>query len=65
MRPYIKLRDESGTVHTLYGGTVYRSIGYIACQSRSVFSPGSPAYAYVWDLIRNAYGSAFDSEYRG
>ena len=65
MRPYIKLRDETGTVHTLYGGTVRRSIGYIAYQNRSVFSPGTPAYAYVWDLIRNAYGSAFDSEYRG
>ena len=30
MRPYIKLQDESGEEVTLHGGTVYRSIGYIA-----------------------------------
>lgn len=65
MRPYIVLRSADGREVTLYGGVVQRSIGYIAYQNRSVFSPGSSAYNYVWDIIRNVYGNRYDSEHEG
>ena len=65
MRPYIVLKDADGQLVTLYGGTVTRSIGYIACQNRNTFQPGSAAYQYVWEIIHSAYGDQFDSEYQG
>ena len=65
MRPYIVLKDADGQLVTLYGGTVTRSIGYIACQNRNTFQPGSAAYQYVWEIIHSAYGNQFDSEYQG
>ena len=64
MRPYMKLLDENGEEFVIYGGIVYRSIGYIAYQNRSAFQPGSAAYEYVWSIIRNVYGTQYDSEYR-
>ena len=60
MRPYIVLRSASGRDITVYGGVVQRSIGYIASQNRSVFTPGSSAYNYVWDIIHHVYGNQFD-----
>ena len=65
MRPYIKLQDESGEVVTIYGGTVYRSIGYIAYQNRNAFKPGSEAYNYVWNIIHYVYGDQYDADYKG
>ena len=65
MRPYITLRDAEGNLVTLYGGSVQRSIGYIAYQNRSVFSAGTPAYEYVWNIIHAVYGTAYDDEYTG
>ena len=65
MRPYIILKDGSGNTVTLYGGTVSRSIGYIAYQNRTVFSPGAAAYKYVWDIIHAVYGTQYDSDYKG
>ena len=64
MRPYIKLSKDGQTV-TLYGGTVSRSIGYIAYQNRNVFQPGTAAYAYVWDIIHAVYGKTYDKDYKG
>jgi hypothetical protein len=55
MRPYIALSDAGGNQITLYGGTVYRSIGYIAYQNRSVFTPNTAPYNYVWEIINHAY----------
>lgn len=55
MRPYIILEDEKSEIVTLYGGIVYRSIGYIAYQNRNAFAPGSNAYNYVWDIIHYVY----------
>ena len=46
MRPYMKLEREGETL-VLYGGTVTRSIGYIASQNRNAFAPGTAAYAYL------------------
>ena len=65
MRPYMILQDAAGTSYTLYGGTVYRSIGYVAYQNRNGFRPGTAAYDYVWEIIHYVYGSEYDSEYKG
>ena len=65
MRPYIVLEDEKGETVTIYGGTVYRSIGYIAYQNRSAFAPGTAAYDYVWNIIHYVYGDQYDADYKG
>ena len=65
MRPYMILQDAAGTSYTLYGGTVYRSIGYVAYQNRNSFRPGTASYDYVWEIIHYVYGSEYDSEYKG
>ena len=65
MRPYMILQDAAGTSYTLYGGTVYRSIGYVAYQNRNSFRPGTAAYDYVREIIHYVYGSEYDSEYKG
>ncbi len=65
MRPYIILQGSDGKRVTLYGGTVHRSIGYIAYQNRSAFSPGTAAYQYIWDIIHYVYGNRYDKDYRG
>ena len=64
MRPYMKLLDENGEEVVIYGGIVYRSIGYIAYQNRNAFQPGSAAYEYVWSIIHNVYGNQYDNEYK-
>ena len=65
MRPYIILENEKGETVTLYGGTVYRSIGYIAYQNRNAFKTGSEAYNYVWNIIHYVYGDQYDADYKG
>ena len=65
MRPYIILEDGNGDTVTLYGGTVFRSIGYIAYQNRSAFAPGTAAYDYVWNIIHYVYGDQYDADYKG
>ena len=62
MRPYMKLEREGETL-VLYGGTVPRSIGYIASQNRNAFAPGTAAYAYLWHIIHYVYGTAYDKDY--
>lgn len=52
MRPYIKLTDTAtGETVTLYGGSVTRSIGYVAWQNRDTYKPGTASYKYVWKII--------------
>ena len=65
MRPYIVLEDADGTQVTVYGGIVYRSIGYIAYQNRNVFQAGTSSYYYVWEIIRHVYGGQYDAEFKG
>ena len=65
MRPYIILKNAQGEEITLYGGTIYRSIGYIAYQNRSVFQPKTASYNYVWEIIHHVYGDKYDADYRG
>ncbi len=65
MRPYIVLEDAQGNQVTLYGGTIYRSIGYIAYQNRTVFKPKTASYNYVWEIIHHVYGDKYDADYKG
>lgn len=68
MRSYIIIRPVSSTDASddiaIYGGTIYRSISYVAYQNRNVFSPGTEAYEYIWNLIKFGYGDKYDSEYK-
>lgn len=65
MRPYIILEDAKGEQITIYGGTIYRSIGYIAYQNRNVFNAGTASYNYVWEIIHHVYGDKYDADYKG
>ena len=65
MRPYMKLQDKDGKVLTVYGGTVHRSIGYIAWQNRKAFQPGTDSYEYIWGVIHYVYGTKYDADYKG
>ena len=57
LRPYIKLKDmTTGEIVTLYGGSVTRSIGYVAWQNRDTYKPGSSGYKYVHKIINAVYG---------
>ena len=57
LRPYIKLKDmTTGETVTLYGGSVCRSIGYIAKQNADTYKPGSSGYKYVHKIIDAVYG---------
>ena len=51
MRPYAVMEDASGNRFTVYGGTVVRSIEYIAKQNADVFSPGTAAYNFIHSII--------------
>ena len=64
MRPYMKLQDKDGNVLTIYGGTVHRSIGYIALQNRKAFQPGTDSYEYIWSIIHHVYGTKYDADYK-
>ena len=65
MRPYMKLQNAQGQTVVVYGGTVYRSIGFVAYQNRNAFKPGTASYGYVWGIIHKAYGKQFDAEFKG
>ena len=57
LRPYIKLKDmTTGETVTLYGGSVCRSIGYIAKQNENTYKPGTAGYKYVHKIINAVYG---------
>lgn len=60
MRPYIKLMDTAtGETVTLYGGSVTRSIGYVAWQNRDTYKPGTASYKYVWNIINSVDTSKY------
>ena len=65
MRPYIILKDAKGNQVTIYGGMVYRSIGYIAYQNRTAFKSNTNAYDFVWSIIHHVYGDKYDADYKG
>lgn len=52
MRPYAVFHNEkTQDSFTVYGGILYRSIGYVAKQNGDKFPKGSPAYNFVWEII--------------
>lgn len=60
MRPYIKLTDTAtGETVTLYGGSVTRSIGYVAWQNRDTYKQGTASYKYVWNIINSVDTSKY------
>ena len=63
MRPYMILKNSDGDEIVFYGGTVSRSVGFIALQNKNAFALGTSAYEYIWKFIRTAYGNAYDSGY--
>jgi hypothetical protein len=50
-RPYAQLKLTDGTVVTLYGGTLGRSILYVATQNKDTFGTGTAADGFVEGLI--------------
>ena len=51
LRAYIKLKDADGNTVTLYGGTVTRSIYYVATQNEGEYKPGTTGYKFVHKII--------------
>ncbi len=52
LRAYIQLRNtETGETVTLYGGTVTRSIYYVAEQNTDTYKPGTPGHKFVHKII--------------
>ncbi len=63
MRPYMIVRNAAEDKFVIYGGTVHRSIGYIAYQNRDAFRHGTRAYKFIWDIVHYVYGTQYDAEY--
>lgn len=63
MRPYMIVRNAAGDKFIIYGGTIHRSIGYIAYQNRDAFRHGASGYRFIWDIIHYVYGTKYDAEY--
>ena len=55
IRPYMILQDSSGNQFTLYGGMLYRNIGYIAYQLRNAYPTGSSGYNFIKRIIDYCY----------
>ena len=52
LRAYIQLRNtETGETVTLYGGTVTRSIYYVAKQNADTYKPGTAGHKFVHKII--------------
>ena len=52
LRAYIRLRNtETGETVTLYGGTVTRSIYYVAKQNADTYKPSTAGYKFVHKII--------------
>lgn len=51
MRPYATLKDANGNQFTIYGGTIYRSIEYIAGQYAGRYAEGTSTYAFVQGIL--------------
>ena len=64
LRAYMKLKAPDGSTAVIYGGTLHRSIGYIAWQNRTAFAPGTAAYRYIWEIVHHVYGTKYDSDYK-
>lgn len=56
MRSYAVLADSSGNQVVVYGGTVVRSIQYIAQQNADSFAQGTTGYSFVHSIINACKG---------
>lgn len=67
MRSYMILRpkdaNDSNEDVIIYGGTIYRSISYVATQNKNKFTVGSDTYEYIWNLINYGYPALFVQEH--
>ena len=68
-RPYMVLERTDGAGQTeqvvLYGGSITRSIGYVAYQNKDVFKVGSSSYEFIWNILAYAYPDLYEAEYQG
>lgn len=51
MRPYVKLQNSAGVQTVVYGGTLYRSIEYIAQQNIGNMIEGTAAHTYLKGIL--------------
>lgn len=65
MRSYIILRpkniNDSSQDVIIYGGTIYRSISYVATQNTDKYSVGSNNYEFIWNLVKCEFPSLYDT----
>lgn len=65
MRSYIILRpkniNDSSQDVIIYGGTIYRSISYVATQNTEKYSVGSNNYEFIWNLVKCGFPSLYDT----
>lgn len=68
MRSYMIIRPknakDSSQDIVIYGGTLYRSIAYVALQNKNAFAVGTDGYEYIWKLIKTGYLDVYNSEYK-
>ena len=68
-RPYMVLEYVNAEGNTeqvvLYGGSIVRSIGYVAYQNKDVFNAGTSSYEFIWNILSYAYPELYDQEYKG
>jgi len=69
MRSYMIIRpttaSDSSKDIVIYGGTLYRSISYVALQNKAAFKPNTENYEYIFSLIKAGYPDVYDEEYVG
>ena len=67
-RPYMVLETDDGAGGTvqlvLYGGSITRSIGYVAFQNKDIFQPGTDSYEFIWSILEYAYPDLYEQEYQ-
>ena len=67
-RPCMVLETDDGADGTvqlvLYGGSITRSIGYVAYQNKDIFQPGTASYEFIWSILEYAYPGLYEQEYQ-
>jgi len=62
IRPYMIIEGPDGEQLTIYGGTLQRTIGYVALQNRD-YKPTQAAHDFIWNIIYAVYGEDFEYNY--
>jgi len=58
LRPYMVLENAAGERVVIHGGTLQRTIGYVALQNRD-YKPDAASHNFIWNIIRAVYGKDF------